>query len=48
MLLQILRALEGLSAEFTLVWFERDVDPDMRSDVVALDGCGPAGAPCAS
>lgn len=47
MLFQILRALEGLPAEFALVRLERNVDTDMRGDVVALDGCGPAGAPCA-
>lgn len=46
MLLQILRALEGLPAEFALVRLERNVDTDMRGDVVAFDGCGSAGAPC--
>lgn len=47
MLFQILRALEGLSTEFALVWLKRNVDTDMRGNVVALDGCGSAGAPCA-
>jgi hypothetical protein len=38
-LLQVLRTLEGLSAEITFVRLERDVDSDVRGDVVALD-CG--------
>lgn len=47
MLLQILRALKSLPAKFALVRFERNVYTDMRGDVVALDGCGSASAPCA-
>jgi hypothetical protein len=47
MLLQILRALERLAAEVTLVWFEWDVDSDVGGDVVALDGGGAACAPLA-
>jgi len=39
MFLQILWALEGLSAEVAFVWFERNMDTDMAGDVVALD-CG--------
>ena len=47
MLLEILRALEGLSAEFTSMWFQRDVDPNVGSDVVALDDGDMAITPCA-
>lgn len=47
-LLQILRTLEGLSAEVTLVWLEGNVNADVRGDVVALDRCGPARIPLAS
>lgn len=47
MLLQVLRTLEGLSAEVTLVRFERDMDADMRGDVIALDGGGAAACPLA-
>lgn len=42
MLLEILRALERLAAELALVRLERDMDADVRSDVVALDGGGAA------
>jgi hypothetical protein len=44
-LLQILRALERLSAKLALVRLERHVDPNVRSDVVALDGRGAAARP---
>lgn len=47
MLLQILRTLEGLAAEVTLMWLEGNVDSDVRGNVVALDGGGPARAPLA-
>lgn len=47
MLLQILGALEGLAAEVTLVRLERHMYPDVRSDVVPLDGCGVTGTPLA-
>lgn len=47
MLLEILRALEGLAAEVALVWLEWHMDADVRCDVVALDGGGPAGTPLA-
>jgi len=47
MFLQILRSLERLAAEFTLVGLQRDVDSDVRRDVVALDGRGSALTPCA-
>lgn len=46
-LLQVLRTLEGLAAEIALVRLERDVHTNVRSDVVALDGGGTAGAPLA-
>lgn len=44
---QILRALERLAAEFTLVGLQWDVDSDVRRDVVSLDGRGSALTPCA-
>lgn len=37
MLLQVLGALEGLAAKVTLVRLKRDMDPDVRGDMVALD-----------
>ena len=42
---QVLRTLEGFSAEITLVGFQGNVHPDVRGDVVALDGCGAAVGP---
>jgi hypothetical protein len=45
MLLQVLGALESLAAEATLMWFERDVDPNVGGDVVALDRAGVASLP---
>lgn len=47
-LLQVLWSLEALAAEVTLVWLQRDMDPDMRGDVISLDGRGAAGIPLAS
>lgn len=47
MLLEVLRAFEGLAAEITLVRLQRNVDPDMRRDVVALDRRRPAVPPLA-
>lgn len=47
MLLEILRALKGLSAEFTSMWFQGDVDSDVGGDVVALDDGDMAISPCA-
>ncbi len=44
-LLEILRALESLSAEVTFVWLEGDVYSNVGCDMVALDGGGPAGLP---
>jgi hypothetical protein len=46
-LLEILRTLEGLTAEITLVRLQRDVDAYMRSDVIALHGRCTAVAPLA-
>lgn len=47
MLLQILRALERLSAEVTLVRLKGDVNAHVRGDVVALHGGGSTRAPLA-
>jgi len=47
MFLQILRALERLSAEVALVWFERNMDADVAGDVVALDSGSTAATPLA-
>ena len=47
MFLQILRPLEGLSAEVAFVWFQGYVNTDMRGDVVALDGGRATGTPLA-
>jgi hypothetical protein len=47
MLLQILRALEGLAAELALMRLERNVNADVRSDVVTLDSGGAARVPLA-
>lgn len=47
MLLEILRALEALAAEITLVRLQRNVNTDMRSDVVALHRGGAARVPLA-
>ena len=38
-LLQILRTLERFTAEVAFVRLERNVNSDMRCDVIALDGC---------
>jgi hypothetical protein len=46
-LLQVLRALEGLSAEVTFVWLERYVDSNVGGDVITLDSSGAAGVPAA-
>ena len=46
-LLEILRALEGLAAEVALVGLERHMYPDVGSDVVSLDRRGAAGIPLA-
>lgn len=48
MLLEILGALEGLAAELAFVRLERDVNTDVRGDVITLDGGGAARVPLAS
>lgn len=48
MLLQVLRALEGLATEVAFVRFQRYVDTDMRGDMIALDGGGSTIAPLTS
>ena len=45
MFLEILGTLEGFPAEVTFVWLQWDVDADVGSDVVTLDGGGAAGVP---
>lgn len=47
MLLEILWALESLATEVALVRLQRNVNTDVRSDVVTLDGGGAAVAPLA-
>ena len=47
MLFEILRALERLSTEFTLVWLQGDMNSDVGCDVITLDGSGTALSPCA-
>lgn len=42
MFLQILRTLEGLTTEVTLVWFQWDVNSNVRGDVVTLHSGGAA------
>ena len=46
-LLEILRALERLTAEIALVRLQRDVYANVRSDVIAFDRGGAAVAPLA-
>lgn len=45
MLLQVLRALEALATEVALVRLQRDMDTNMRGDVVALNSGGTAEVP---
>lgn len=47
MLFEILRTLEGLAAEITLVWFKRDMHSNMGGDVIPFYGGGAAAAPLA-
>lgn len=47
MLLEVLGALERLPAEVTLVWLERDMDADVRRDVVPFDSGSAAARPLA-
>lgn len=46
--LQILRPLECFATEVTLVRLQRNVNSNMRGDVVALYGCGTAIGPSTS
>lgn len=41
-LLQILRTLEGLATKLTLVRLERDMNTNVRGNVVSLDSGSPA------
>lgn len=47
MLLQILGTLEGLATEFAFVWFQGNMDSNVRGNVVALDRGGTALTPSA-
>lgn len=47
-LLQVLRALECFATEVAFVRFQGYVDPDMRGDMIALDGGGTTVAPLTS
>lgn len=47
-LLQILRALECLSTEVALVWLQRNVDSNVRGDMVTFHGGSPTATPLAS
>ena len=47
MLLQVLGTLEGLAAELALVRLERDMDANVRGDVVALHSGSAARVPLA-
>lgn len=48
MLLEVLRALEGLATEITFVRLQRNVDSNMRGDVITLDCRGATVSPRAS
>lgn len=48
MLLQVLGTLERLATELTLVRLERNVNTDVRGDVVSLDCSSSARVPLAS
>lgn len=47
MLFQILGSLEGLATEVALMRLERNVHPDMGSNMITLDGRGTTIAPLA-
>lgn len=47
-LLEILRTLERLATELALVRLERDVDANVRGDVIALNSSSAARVPLAS
>ena len=48
MLLQVLRTLEGLATKVTLVWLQRHMYSNVRSDVIPLDRSSVASSPLAS
>lgn len=48
MLFQVLGTLEGFTAEVALVWLQRYMDTNMRSDMITLDSGGLALIPLAS
>lgn len=45
MFLEVLGTFEGFATEFTLVRLQGNVDSNVRSDMIAFDGCGTATAP---
>lgn len=45
MLLEVLRSLEGLSTEVTLVRLQGDMNSNVRRDVISLDRCRTAITP---
>jgi hypothetical protein len=47
-LLQVLWAFEGLPTKVALMRLQRDMDADVRRDVISLDGSSTAVAPTAS
>jgi hypothetical protein len=47
MFLEILGTLEGFATEFAFVWFQGDMNSNVRGDVVAFDGGGTAATPLA-
>ncbi len=47
MLLQVLGSLEALAAEVALVWLKRNMNTDMRGDMISLNGGGSALVPLA-
>ena len=47
-LFEILGSLESFAAKVTFVWLERDMDADVRGDVIPLDRGGPTRVPLAS
>ena len=47
MFLEILGTLEGFATEFAFVWFQRNMNSNVRGDVVTFDGGGTAATPLA-
>lgn len=45
MFLEILRTLEGFATKFAFVWFQGNMDSNVRGDVVAFDGGSAAATP---